>query len=113
MKKDYAYALEGELGFFMIEGMGLVAGKLNREGNIIKKPRAVQILQAQPDQPSQMRFGELIGSPDEMFLERRAIVAYQVRDKEMINLYMTTTTGLVLASNNTPLPPAGSGGLVP
>lgn len=112
MKKEYASCLERELGFFMIEGMGLVAGKLNRDGNIIKKPRAVQVLQAAQGQPAQMRFGELIGSPDELFLERKAIIAYKVRDREIINLYMTTTTGLVLASGNQPMPAAPEGGLV-
>ena len=112
MRKEYASTLEGELGFFMIEGMGLVAGKLNRDGDMIKKPRAVQVLPAQQDQPAQLRFGELIGSPDEIFLERKPVVAYKVRNKEIINLYVTTTTGLVLTPNNTPLPPAGSGGLV-
>lgn len=96
MKKEFPVALADEVCFFMIEGMGLIAGKLNFNGTIIKKPRAVQVQQGVQGQQAQMRYGELLGSPEEMFLERKPIMAYKVMDRDMVNLYIQTTTGLVM-----------------
>jgi hypothetical protein len=111
MKKEYPVTLADEICFFMVEGMGLIVGKLNFNGNIIKKPRAVEVRQDAKDQPPQLRFSELLGSPEEMFLERRPIMCYQVRDKAMLDLYVTTTTGLIMPGPGN-LPPASAGGLV-
>jgi hypothetical protein len=88
----------GEIICCMIEGMGLVIGKLSstNEGLSLKKPRVIQT-QHTPTAPAQLRLGELIGSPDDLKMIRQPIFLYEILDKKIKDLYIQVTTGLILA----------------
>lgn len=86
----------GELVCVMIEGLGLCIGKLHKadsEFPMLKKPRAVQVKQGQDR--GQLRLGEMIGSPDELIMIRKPVFLYEVRNKDVKDLYTQATTGLV------------------
>jgi hypothetical protein len=88
----------GETVCCMIEGMGLVIGRLSsmEEGLSLKNPRVVQTQHTPPD-PPQLRLGELIGSPDDLRMIRQPVFLYKILNKSIKDLYIQTTTGLVLA----------------
>jgi hypothetical protein len=93
----------GELLCCMIEGMGLIVGKLKVKDTgdnhpVIKNPRAIQTQQIDKDRPPQLRLGELVGSPDEFVLVRQPVFAYKILDKKIKDLYTKSTTNLILSS---------------
>jgi hypothetical protein len=83
-----------ELVCCMLEGVGLVIGKLRYDGNnysgTLKIPRALQT-QTDENKQAQLRLGEMIGYPNEIFLARPAVFIYEVRDEKIRNLYNETT----------------------
>jgi len=90
----------GDIVACMIEGVGLVIGKVadkNVDVPILKNPRVVQT--TGPEGPVQLRFGEMVGSPDELALMRTPVFFYNIKDKKIQDLYLQSTTGLALVNN--------------
>jgi hypothetical protein len=96
--KIYA-KLDQEIVCAMINGVGLCVGKLNKiedEVPSLKKPRAVQVQVAK--QGNQMRLGEMIGSPEELFMLSKPVFIYKVMDKTIKEAYIQATSGIVVPS---------------
>lgn len=96
--------LKGKLVCCLIEGMGLVVGKFNNEGELtLKNPRVVQIQQAQAPNPNappqaQLRLVEMVGSPDRLIMNRQPVIIYEIMKKEIKDLYVQSTTNLVVTN---------------
>lgn len=95
--------LKGKLVCCLIEGMGLIVGKFNNEGELtLKNPRAAQIRQEQPNPnappQAQLRFVELVGSPDKLIMNRQPVIIYEIMKKEIKDLYVQATTNLVVTN---------------
>lgn len=88
----------GEVVCCLIEGMGLTIGRLSskEEGLSLKNPRVVQTLHTPPD-PVKIGLGELLGSPDDLRMIHQPVFIYKVLSKQIKDLYIQATTGLILA----------------
>jgi len=93
--------ISDKLACVMIEGVGLVIGKLNKEVTVIKNPRIIQTSQ------QGMRLSPMLGDPDELVLVRPPVFGYKILNKELKDVYVQATTGLVIANSlpNVPVPP--------
>jgi len=90
----------------MMEGMGLLIGRLlkNKYGvPCLKRPRMLQMRIPKASGTSsdftEVRLGELVGSPDELFFISFPLTLYIVKDQSLLNLYVKSTTGLTIASS--------------
>ena len=94
--------LGGEVTCCLIEGMGLVIGKLGENTStppLLKKPRVVQTVPASKEGPTSLRLGELMGSPEEFILSRTPVFLYKIKDRKILDLYVQSTTNLILSGS--------------
>lgn len=87
----------------MVEDIGLLIGKMvydgEKYGNTLKNPRAVQ--SQTPDKgKAQLRLGELIGKPTDLFFSRPPVFRYTIKDQKIRDLYMQSTTNLILPNTS-------------
>lgn len=83
--------ISDKLACVMIEGVGLIIGKLNKEVTVIKNPRIIQA-----DQQG-MRLAPMVGDPDELILVKAPVFGYKITNKSLKEVYLQSTTGLVIA----------------
>lgn len=93
---------QGQIIACMLEGVGLIMGKLSGiDGEMfLQKPRAVQT-QQDPAGKVQLRLGEMIGSPSELKMNKPPIFIYRVQDPSIRDLFTQATTGLILPKDVT------------
>jgi len=96
MRSIFSEKISDKVACVMIEGVGLVFGKMNKDATIIKNPRVIQT-QNIPNQPPKMRLASMIGDPDELILVRSPVFGYKILNKELKDNYIKETTGLVIA----------------
>lgn len=102
MSEKYFKELEGDIVCCMIEGLGLIVGKMKNKDSsppTIKNPRVVQYKRPEKEgQKSEMRFAEMMGTPDELIMVRPPVFVFKIIKKDVKDLYTKSTTSLVLAS---------------
>lgn len=91
MKYDLYEQFSDKLACIMIEGVGIIVGKLHPSGTIIKNPRIIQTNQ------QGVRLASMIGDPDELVLVRPPVFGYKILDKDLKDAYIQSTTSLVIA----------------
>ncbi len=89
----------------MMEGMGLLIGRLlkNKYGvPCLKRPRTLRMRFPELPEPSasmaEVRLGELVGFPDELFFISFPLTLYIVKDPSLLNLYTKSLTALTIDS---------------
>ncbi|MFA5394391.1 MAG: hypothetical protein WC346_00045 [Methanogenium sp.] len=98
-------AFANEMVIVMVEGIGLIMGKFSKNNYgvpCLKRPRAVQVRTSndpKAEKKAEVRLGEMMGTPDELFLINKPIILYPVKDRNLLDLYARSTTGLTITSN--------------
>lgn len=101
MNKMYK-EMNGEIVCCMVEGVGIIIGKIkdkNFDFPVLDSPRVVQTQQENEKAPPKMRLGKMFGKPEEMVMVRQPVFMYKLQDKNVREVYLQETTGLVIPTN--------------
>jgi len=94
----------GTIVVCFIEGIGLIVGKATDKTKIpdesvpaLNSPKVIQIINRQGEPPI-VQLSDLFGKHDRIFLIKDPIFMYKLKDENLKNKYIESTTGLSLAT---------------
>jgi hypothetical protein len=104
----------GNIHITLVEGLGIVIGTLMLHDDLIfiEKPRVVQTVQLAEGR-TEMRFANLIGNPELVYLIRSPIFIYEPTELKLVNTYKEVVSPIkIVPASGLKVLKGGNGGIV-